>query len=308
MKQLSIAVHNFHDTYNILPTGGTSDNAPFGKNSATGGGWGASWFVHILPFMEQSNLHEKMQLNGTAGWGGDATNNCNVANGALIKAFICPSSPLEPWARGPHNAGTKIVAPSYVGISGAVNGLIPGYSESRFNTPGGSAGCCSGGIASASGVLIPGAESTKSLAAITDGTSNTAMIGEASDFLITTTGKKQDYRSSYVHGFIIGWHTYRSPPNAGNGGDLRTFNMITLRYPINDKKKGGTGFADLPGNCGSEGICDNASTNTPLNSAHPGGVMVGFADGSVRLVSNSTDLASVARMCTRDDGQVNAID
>lgn len=308
VKQLSIAVHNFHDTYRILPPGGTSDNPPFGKNSPTGGGWGASWLVHILPFMEQSNLHDKFQLNGTAGWGADATNNGNVANGAQIKAFLCPSSPLEPWARGPHNAGTRITAPCYVGISGAVNGLIPGYTESRFNTPAGSAGCCSGGIAAASGVLIPGAQSPKSLASITDGTSNTIMIGETSDFLITTNGQKQDYRSGYVHGFIIGWHTYLSPPNVGNGGDLRTFNMITLRYPINDKRKGGTGFADLPGNCGSEGVCDNASTNTPLNSAHSGGVMVGVSDGSVRLIANTTDLATVARLCTRDDGQVSAID
>lgn len=306
MKQLSIAVHNFHDTHKVLPPGGTADNRPFGTNTPNGTGWGSSWFVQILPFIEQGTLYEKLQLGPSSAWGtADTTNNNTAANGLLIKSFVCPSSPLEPWARGPYSppAGAKIVAPSYVGVSGAVDGLIPGYAESRISTPGGSAGCCSGGIISAAGVLFPGSENVKSMGSITDGTSNTLMIGEASDFLITVTGKKQDYRSSYVHGFMIGWHTYRSPPNSGSGGDNRTFNMVTLRYPINDKKKGGTGFADLPGNCGSEGVCDNASSNTPFNSAHPSGAMFALADGSVRMLSTQTDLATVARLCTRDDGQ-----
>jgi prepilin-type processing-associated H-X9-DG protein len=44
--------------------------------------------------------------------------------------------------------------------------------------------------------------------------------------------------------------------------------------------------------------------NVPLVSAHPGGVNALFGDGSVRFLSNATDLVTLARLATRDDGGV----
>ena len=52
----------------------------------------------------------------------------------------------------------------------------------------------------------------------------------------------------------------------------------------------------------SRSVCDNTPTNVPLNSAHPGGVNAVFADGSVRFLTDSTPLAVVAQLATRDDG------
>jgi hypothetical protein len=108
-----------------------------------------------------------------------------------------------------------------------------------------------------------------------------------------------------MHGWMIGWHNPNSPGQGyGNGGDNRTFNMLTVRYRINDKRNNGAGWTDFPGNCGSQGICDNASSNLPLNSAHPAGVMVTLADASVRLLTAQMDLPEVAKLATRDDGQI----
>lgn len=291
MKQLGLALQNHHDRYKRFPPGGAADQVPFGTNA---GAWGSSWLVYILPDIEQSNIYDKMIFSGGSGWGTNANNNKNAAGGNEIDAFYCPSSPLERLARSPHGGG-QLSASNYVGVSGAVSGF-GGLNESRNANPGGSAGCCSGGIISWGGVLYPNSE-TK-FANITDGTSNTAFVGEQGNFLVTQNGTKQDWRSSGLHGFIIGWNRTGNPATSWTG-DLRHFNTSTLRYRINQMK----GWTDAPGNCGSQGICDNASSNLPFNSTHPGGSQFAFCDGSVHFIPATVDDAVLARMCTRDDGQ-----
>jgi hypothetical protein len=76
----------------------------------------------------------------------------------------------------------------------------------------------------------------------------------------------------------------------------RFYNLTTIRYPIGTKTYG------LPG------VSINHGSNNPLVSAHTGGIMVGQTDGSVRFISNSTDLTIVKMLATRDDGNVVAVD
>lgn len=304
LKQLGIALHNHHDTHKRLPPGGLNDVAPVGTG---GGSWGSSWMVFILPFVEQGPLYDKFTFTGNSGWGGaSATNNYNAASNAGISFYFCPSSPLNNTATSPFT-GSNITGPTYVGISGAVPGLIPGYNETRVYNPTGSAGCCSGGIAGGGGTLVPGNAKLK-FASLTDGLSNTLVVSENGDFITTQDGSKRDWRSGGLHSFLIGWHN-STPPN-GATTDARTFNMTTVRWPINDKKgrsQGSAGWPNAPGNCGAVGVCDNASTNLPLNSAHPGGVMGLMGDGSVKFISETTAMSIVAAAATRDDGQATQL-
>lgn len=302
-KQMGIGLHNHHDTYGRFPPGGSIDQKPFGTH-ATGQAYGASWLVYMLPYIEQNTMFDQMRIDGQSAWNGpNATHNCSVVDRAFIETYLCPSSPMSKEARNAYDNTYKVLAPSYVGISGAVNGLIPGYTESRTNTPDtGQAGCCSGGTISAGGVLFP--NSKINFSNISDGSTNTMVISENSDFLIASDGSKIDFRSGSTHGFIISWNNSKHPPNLTNGsGDMRTFNMTTLRYPINQKRRPGTGWP-AAGDCGNLGICSNSSSNHPLTSAHAGGVMVLMGDGSVRFLSETTSLDIAARMATRDDGQV----
>ena len=94
------------------------------------------------------------------------------------------------------------------------------------------------------------------------------------------------------------WHTTQTPKGAGNIGDARTFQMTTIRYAINQKK----GWPDGSGDCGNTGVCDNVGTNIPINSAHSGGVNALIGDGSVRFLRDSTSLAVLAQLATRNDG------
>ena len=288
LKQIGLACHSFHDARGYLPAGGFTDAAPYG----TGGGWGSSWLMFILPYMEQDNLYKAIPFNGNTGWN-NATADAGI-NNAKIKPYRCPSSPLPDFARSRTNS-SQCPAASYVGTSGAIPGLISGFNETRSGAGSNTASCCSGGIASAGGILNPGI--SIKLTNISDGTSNTMMASEQSDYLQTIDGSKVAWFSSAQHGIIIGW-SQSAPPPSGAGGDMRQFNTTTVRYRINQK----TGWVNYPGDCGNTGVCENTSSNAPLVSSHSGGVNAVMGDGSVRFLRDSTPLATLAQLATRDDG------
>lgn len=303
LKEIGLALHNFHDVYSTLPPGGSDDQSPFGTQR---GSWGASWMALILPQIEQNPMYQQMSFHNGSGWGGAANQNINAAARVVIGIYKCPSTPLDDLCKSVHggngSGGSRLIqAPTYAGVSGSANGLVPNYQSPRFwvARDTGTANCCVGGIAATNGALFGG--DAIEFADITDGLSNTFLVGEYSDWLVTQDGTKQDYRNSARHGFIIGWHHHGKPNNSlsGHRTDARVFNCVTLRYPINQK----TGWPNHPGDCGNLGVCDNASANIPFNSTHPGGAQFLLGDGSVRFVSENINFATLARLCTRDDGQ-----
>jgi prepilin-type N-terminal cleavage/methylation domain-containing protein/prepilin-type processing-associated H-X9-DG protein len=300
LKQVGIALHAYHDANNQLPVGGSADMPPYG--TATGQAWGSAWTVWILPYIEQGNLFSRFVFTGGSGWG-NATNNTQAAN-VRMKTYLCPSSPVGESTTGSFG-GHNVSNNHYVGISGAVNGLIPGYNDTRINTPSaGTSNCCTGGILSGGGTLYPGSKVT--LVGITDGTSNTMVVAEQNDFLFTANGTRKTWGAGLLHGFMIGYwaNPNTAPPNLGNGGDLRTFQMTTVRYQINQKR----GWTDGDGHCGAQGVCANMGTNIPINSAHTGGVNAAMGDGSVRFIRDSLPVSTIAQLAIRDDGTVLAND
>ena len=297
LKQIGLAIHNHHDTKGYMPPGTSQDQQPFGPAASN---WGASWMVYILPFVEQGPLFDKLVIGGGTGYG-------NGANGAVfgtnyqIKGFRCPSTPLPATTTSGVPGSGVMMMPTYVGIAGAAPGLITGYTENRYMNPGGAAGCCSGGILSNGGGLPPNLVNT--FASLTDGTSNCMVVSEHGDFLqISGSATKVAWTAAGPHGWTIGWGNTRTDMTngAGSGGDNRAFNVTTVRWPVNQKKW--PTISGAPGNCSGVGICDNTGQNIPLNSAHPGGVLILLGDGSVRFIAQTVSLDIVARLATRDDG------
>jgi prepilin-type N-terminal cleavage/methylation domain-containing protein/prepilin-type processing-associated H-X9-DG protein len=309
LKQIGLAVHNFHDQNGFLPPGGITDAPPFAQSNL--GGWGSAWTVFIAPYFEQGALYSKFTFPGASGWG--AANNPAVASGAKLKILLCPSSPIGDKALGPPPgtlSGSFVSANHYVGIAGATNGnttstggIIPGYGDNRFFTGNGSAGCCSGGLAAGNGMLRPGTPDLK-LQTIKDGTSNTLMVSEQNDTATTLNGTRVSWATGVLHGWMIGWPRVDVPKNGTNVGDARHFQMTTVRYQINWKR----GWPDGVGDCGGTGICDNVGANIPLNSAHSGGVNGLMGDGSVRFLRDSTALDVLGRLAIHDDGTVFTLD
>jgi prepilin-type N-terminal cleavage/methylation domain-containing protein/prepilin-type processing-associated H-X9-DG protein len=291
LKQLGLAIHAHHDAHGRLPPGGANDQADFGGTGAGSSNvWGSSWLVYILPYIEQQNLYGKWQFSSSSG--AFNSNNNTAATGVVIKTFFCPSSTL-PISPPPRQTGSSYA--SYVGISGAVDGSIPGFTETRIN-----ALPCAG-IVSGGGVLIPNGK--LQLVSITDGTSNTIVASEHGDFLKDTSGAKQEWRASQVWGWYLGVKSPGVPPNFDNGGgDNREPNLMTIRYQINYTPAGGWTNNISGVGVGFGGNCVGA--NIPPNSTHTGGANFLFADGAVRFLNNATPLATLAGLATRDDGQV----
>ena len=287
LKQIGLALHNYSDTYKNFPYG----VRPGGNN----GGWGTSWYVRILPFVEQTALANNwpwMEKGGgqqSEGYpGGNALLRGTPVNllGLRMPAFRCPSSPLDEF-----NTGNNAVhMASYAGIAGAVE-ASPGYVPSRQRT---CCSCCTNklntGFASGTGMLV--ANEVINFAGCTDGTSNTMIVGESSNWAYDATGAKQHVDPSWPHGWAMGAGQTVQITGISTAAMERLFNLTSIRYPV------GTKNYTLPG------IEFNHAANNPLISAHPGGAQCTLTDGSVRFLSDTMNLATLKYLADRADGQV----
>jgi prepilin-type N-terminal cleavage/methylation domain-containing protein len=288
LKQQGIALHNHHDTLNRLPPGCATDMQPFGTNpEGTANGWGSSWMVYILPYMEQNPLFDKLLFNGSSGF--THAGNLSYFNNVVVKAYRCPSTTIEPEMIA--RSSVNIFRGNYVGIAGAVdtptdNNFFPTAAYPWTDSTKVNAGA---NHSSGAGVLFH--NSKLNLAGLTDGTTNVIMVGEQSAVMKDTAGTNQPgWNASGPYGWTMGYGS------ATVTGDNRHFNCTTLRYKINYKRNvsGGT--------CTSTGICNDSSNNSPLISNHPAGVMVLLGDASVRLLSDTTSLDVLGRLAVRNDG------
>jgi prepilin-type N-terminal cleavage/methylation domain-containing protein/prepilin-type processing-associated H-X9-DG protein len=300
LKQIGLALHNFHDQNQRLPPGGANDVSPFGLVPAggTASSPGSSWKVYILPFVEQDNIFKSWVMSGNSG---NNTTNLGFVTNIKIKTFSCPSSPLPDFA-GRLGTSVQMMSTSYTGIAGASGTGAIGTATAPVGYT------VTSGTYADNGILYAGSKVT--LIGITDGTSNTWMVGEDSDHLRDanrtpiTTGYTRGYGSADTGwGWVTG-AVYTSAQTgyvnggAGNGnGQLP--NCTVVRYQLNQTNVGTSATA---------GLQDNAGLNFPLKSAHSGGVNILRADGSIRFFSNSLPLASVGAFCTRSNGEVLAED
>ena len=294
LKQIMLGLNNYHNVFAFFPMGG-QQGSPTNVN-----GYGMSWRYYMLPYLEQQNLGDLVNVNvNSPGWTGSTY---TQAENKAIPVMRCPSSTLPEWVTGMYNfnnggAGNTIYWVSYAGIAGATNdGFVgSGYTETRIVNGATGTGCCGGGLMSASGAL-PVNKNIK-ISEITDGTCNTMMVSEMTDYLQTLDGTKVTWSTGW-HGWFIGTGFNGTPPGGNNLADSRHFACTSVRYKINQKKGWTNG-----GDCNT-GVCPNFGSNIPLNSTHTGGVNAGFVDGSVRFLRDGITLLALAQLSTRDDGQV----
>ncbi|HUT88245.1 MAG TPA: DUF1559 domain-containing protein [Thermoguttaceae bacterium] len=298
LKQLGLAFHNYHDTYKCMPIGV--------RAGGWNGGWGTSFYVRLLPYVEQAALADSWPWSEKPGLTNptvDARNegypggNVNLRGLPLnllnltITGFRCPSSVLPEFSTG----GNAVCMASYAGIMGAVEptGVYVPTSQR------GCCDCCAGvgtgnfadGLTSGGGMLTY--NKVIRIADCRDGTSNTMILGETSDWAYDVNGNRKHIDPSWPHGFGMG--TAWGPTGiVGDGiststATSRAFNLTSIRYPV------GTHIYELPG------VGDNHGSNNPLLSAHPGGTQILLSDGSARFLSETTNLETLKLLADRQD-------
>jgi prepilin-type N-terminal cleavage/methylation domain-containing protein len=281
LKQLGIALHNYHDVNNELPFNGSTDNQ-----------LGRSWAITVFPFIEQTTVFAACRFESGSGWG-DSNRyiNWQVLDGLAVPTLFCPSSNREKMRTTATSATTQALgAPAtiylqkinYVGLSGTYLNPADLSQDSRnsYNA--------SYGRHTFNGVIIPIHETTSkvevvSFASITDGTSNTVGFTEQSNLVWNSTRTTQNnWCASDYSG--AGWNGGRSDAIYG-----WTANITSIRWTIN---------AACPGT----GCSNPYESNTIITSSHSGGANFTVVDGSVRFISETVDLNNVLlRLASRDD-------
>lgn len=263
LKQLGIALHNYHDTMGRFPFG-------FDERETL-------WTAMILPQIEQTNLYATLvwQESGIGNWNAAGPN--ETACETLISAFRCPS----------------MAVPEHISNEGIPNRVPISYRA-----------CSSSNAASDDLSTIPAAVTPKialemqsgldgmffgcssiRMRDITDGTTNTIMIGESyTDPTYVKDGQGMDY-----------W-AFGAPQTGGWDcipGDL-----------------GGTEYCEGLGSCVSR-INSRKDPTIPgvlmemsFGSYHVGGAQFVLADGSVRFISENVDQTLYRALGSISGGEV----
>jgi prepilin-type N-terminal cleavage/methylation domain-containing protein/prepilin-type processing-associated H-X9-DG protein len=336
LKQMGLAVHNFHDSMGYLPSAGCDDGKPFSSGPWPIGGEGTNWSIYLLPYMEQGNVYNRLTFNGDSGWTNDQTqnvggitssalNNVRLIQGIGVPMYRCPSDTKPAQIRNDSNvrdaSGNEALLVnrnSYVAIAGAVDRLDAAgqFRESR-NTDN-SSWSYQFGVTAWGGMIVPGfSRITLGQVTAADGLSNTMMISEQSSQLTGILNSTQVINDQYsvtstggglFRGHAIGRDANGYAMPAQKWMDARGQTYTTIRYQIN-QKNGWPCQVTGVGVCGGQpGSWNSEGANVPLVSNHSGGVNALFGDGSVHFLTNSTSLFTLACLATRDDGNVFTLD
>jgi prepilin-type N-terminal cleavage/methylation domain-containing protein len=276
-RQIGIALQNFHDTFGTFPPGGITNGACCSTQS------GPTWTIFILPYIEQQALYDRY----------DQTQANEHANNAFlriqfVKPYSCPDDPLIKKtmvpASGPgQTANLQYMTGSYRAMAGVTDGLgwfdaecgriyplnqrgvLHSMSDAKYPTPFPSG-------------YSPPPYGRERIANITDGTSNTLMIGEY------YTGPKSTPSRTTFWGY-----TYTS------------FNQSEVVLPPQTRQL----FPDFDKCVNS---CPNCvGTSNPCKrswgSLHPNVINFVMADGSIRNLSTNIDMFQFAAMGTIESGE-----
>jgi prepilin-type N-terminal cleavage/methylation domain-containing protein len=273
LKQLGLALHNYHDTFKCLP---------MAKNTASNGAQtNFPAQARILPYLDQAPLYAQINFSLKA------TDPANATAWAMtVPAFRCASDSdsMQAVAGGRNNYYTN-------------TGTIIGNS-----LPGTTVGSTNYGMPMPDGVMFQ--DSSVELGDVLDGTSNTAMmsercLGDGSNGIAT---RKSDtfqpgvYPADANEALTMCRATNTSDltkQGKSNGGVswLSPDHTTTYYYHV------------LPPNDLSC-MYPPSRISTTANSRHVGGVHVVMADGAVRFVSENIDVNVWRAVGTRKGGEI----
>lgn len=180
LKQIGLAAHMFHDTYNHFPPG-MKGHRPVDDHLDVLSGGAQSWcgsLSFLIPYMEAENVSNLMRLDmrqldkfsGQTYWFSDA--GTAAAGQAQIKTFVCPSTP-NPTQRGVVIMDLNYNSPTITTTAWTLSDPQTRWGPTNYT---GVAGRFGLPWHSTAGIFTR--SSRNKFATITDGTSNTLMFGE----------------------------------------------------------------------------------------------------------------------------------
>jgi prepilin-type N-terminal cleavage/methylation domain-containing protein len=311
MKQLGLAIHNYMDSHNVLPPA-----AQGGFNCTYSNFTGYSF---LMPHIEQGNAYNLFNfslglINEGQAYHGWAAPGNTTALSTQLASFLCPSNRATGELGASHAMMgwnwtlTKAAVSDYLFNGGAGRYAVRGFGESNRMGP-------------------FGFDTATRIAAITDGTSNTMLMGESvggnqrnkyfasgeasrvclplaayrpgssvyyDNFVFMAYGRDRSWTHDGARSYVIGGLLARTVDSVGNA------------YAVND--------------CGTNSIADvfDPAPGVPypqpaqrlpnFRSAHAGTTNFLFGDGTVRTIKDSIAPATYQALSTIGGGEVISAD
>ena len=293
LKQVGLAMHGFHDTYKKFPPAFDAHYPPTNRY------WYWSWMARILAFVEGQNLYAQCDTYAAQGdgkkwsypspnhfwnpWGNFAigsggVNPYNPGLAAVVPVYKCPAdSRTLVSEQVPTGFGSSYWPGIGLGAYVAVSGVTNNY---------GIAGQPSGPDALGIIYVTPRDPSGSKvrMTDITDGTSNTLLVGERPP--------SKDMEFGW-------WFAGAGFDNYGVGDVLMVARATTYATSMGCPK---TSVGLQPGNV------NDPCSQTHFWSLHDGGCNFLFADGSVHFISATVSWQNLARLLTKNFGDVADLD
>lgn len=286
MRQLGVAVQNYHDTYRVVPnrtyeTGAEATDLP--------GSWG--WRGHsvhpqLLPFVEEQAVYDRLDFSRLAH---DRQTNDRTGR-ERISLYLCPSDlppQSDPGCNLAFSLGTNI-----------------GFENDGLALP----------PSAQNGAIVN--DGLIGFRDFTDGLSNVLLLSEqvVGRLAGDPTSRRAAYR--YAPGAVpIGMRVDMPRPE-----HVRVWATTCTHFPNSSDRVARHWHRGLPGqtlfntlltpnssfpNCSNHcvGICDSDGAGLfAARSRHPGSVNTGFADGHVRSISEAVAIDTWHRLGNRNDG------
>jgi prepilin-type N-terminal cleavage/methylation domain-containing protein len=263
LKQLGLACHHYHDATEALPP------------STVNNEW-ATWAVLLLPYLEQDNAYRLWDLERRyfeqPNPGGGPTD----PTARHVKTYFCPSRRGVPQTPNWPETSINTSLPERPGAQSDY--ACVGENEETVNALARALVTASQPpmpwtalVTSPPGTRILAWQSQTTLASITDGTSNTVLLGEKHIVPL-------------------------NPRPVGDGSVYSSSNFINYKRLL--------GFGYPLVSHPSDGLTAAPATYWRFGGPHPGVVMFVLCDGSVRAIKRSTDDQTLGRLARRADGEV----
>ncbi|QDU41013.1 Type II secretion system protein G precursor [Maioricimonas rarisocia] len=305
LKQIGLALHNYHDAHSAFPAGyyswGTSNGSapawahmdPQTWDAAPG--WG--WSMMLLPFIDQAPIYNRMDIDASC---------FHAANADLVRTklsvFLCPT------ASGPDGEFTVQDAS---GNPLDIAGRQVVFGRSHYVASHGQESCWGECGASTSGEVFTD---------IYTGTTRTVAInGDASQvadgpFFRNSRTRFRDVTDGTSNSIFIGEHSSRLSDKTWVGVVPGAFTHPRFTTPENGPDAAATLTLVHAGPSGGELDITGFPIIHPVNfptlhvgqmySEHTGGGHIGMGDGSVRFISENIDLITFAELSSIGEGEV----
>lgn len=268
MKQIGLALHNYHETHRIFPPSYIDTDPVMGSSSATASNLNSlGWGTMLLPFMDQGPLYNQIGTqtgNFAYHWqdknhtGSGSVANAIDAAKVVLPAFMCPTDPMEGINTDKNNFGKS----NYLVNSGTSATVRDGVMFSN---------------------------STTRMKTITDGSTNTIFVSER-------TTQNDAAGSTNCGGSPCGWAggLWIGPRLSGS-----TVGWFPGAQTLDIENSGGGSATYLIG--GSSATWGAAWI---ASSSHEGGIHITMGDGSVRFLSENIDRLTYRALMTPNKGEV----